>query len=301
MSTEDEAGQLTLDDASLTFSDVFATTGATPDPSVAATDITKSLLDPNSVWDFQGTPSLDPYNLTTPSASTSRPEFIPAAWSFQDFENQDATSTSAQSAGITTAINPISLFAETSDPIGFSAPSEGARESTTGNRAPATQPRYSSTLAPGVEEKLRKIAMPGGLPRYALHQTSPTSSKSDSKAGIISSPEDVTEAKHESRKRKVSSEPEDDDDDDDDKPVKKTAHNMIEKRYRTNINDKIAALRDSVPSLRIMSKSARGEDTTQDREELHGLTPAHKLNKATVQSLALRANCTAMMLINLQF
>ncbi len=73
-----------------------------------------------------------------------------------------------------------------------------------------------------------------------------------------------------------------DDDGDDDKPVKKTAHNMIEKRYRTNINDKIAALRDSVPSLRIMSKSARGEDTTHDREELHGLTPAHKLNKATV-------------------
>lgn len=57
---------------------------------------------------------------------------------------------------------------------------------------------------------------------------------------------------------------------------------MIEKRYRTNLNDKIAALRDSVPALRIMSKSARGEDTTEDREELHGLTPAHKLNKATV-------------------
>jgi hypothetical protein len=28
-------------------------------------------------------------------------------------------------------------------------------------------------------------------------------------------------------------------------PPKKTAHNMIEKRYRTNLNDKIAALRDS--------------------------------------------------------
>lgn len=74
----------------------------------------------------------------------------------------------------------------------------------------------------------------------------------------------------------------DDDEDDLDHPVKKTAHNMIEKRYRTNLHDKIAALRDSVPSLRIMCKSARGEDTTKDREELHGLAPAHKLNKATV-------------------
>ncbi|MBE3047211.1 helix-loop-helix domain-containing protein, partial [Candidatus Bathyarchaeota archaeon] len=85
------------------------------------------------------------------------------------------------------------------------------------------------------------------------------------------------------RKRKSSAdEDEEDEDVDDAQPVKKTAHNMIEKRYRTNLNDKIAALRDSVPSLRIMSKSARGEDTTEDREELHGLTPAHKLNKATV-------------------
>ncbi|KAJ3522308.1 hypothetical protein NM208_g12915 [Fusarium decemcellulare] len=91
-----------------------------------------------------------------------------------------------------------------------------------------------------------------------------------------------------SRKRKSSADPEDEEEEDDDgnQPVKKTAHNMIEKRYRTNLNDKIAALRDSVPSLRIMSKSARGEDTTEDREELHGLTPAHKLNKATVLSKA---------------
>src|SRR4051812_20249907 len=58
----------------------------------------------------------------------------------------------------------------------------------------------------------------------------------------------------------------------------KPAHNMIEKRYRTNLNDKIAALRDSVPSLRVMSRSARKEDTTEDHEELQGLTPAHKLN-----------------------
>jgi hypothetical protein len=30
---------------------------------------------------------------------------------------------------------------------------------------------------------------------------------------------------------------------------KKNAHNIIEKRYRTNLNDKTAALRDSIPSL----------------------------------------------------
>jgi len=68
-------------------------------------------------------------------------------------------------------------------------------------------------------------------------------------------------------------------------PIKKTAHNMIEKRYRTNLNDKIAALRDSVPSLRVMSRSGNNEED-DDAEDLEGLTPAHKLNKATVLSKA---------------
>lgn len=283
MSADDEASQLALDDGSLCFNDVFTTTGATPDQSLIANDITKSLFDPNSVWDFQGTSSLESYNLTTPSASASQPEFMPQAWAFQGFNNQPETSSaSPQSITMSTGINPINLFSQSADPNGFAsaaAPSEDSRSS-----AAPQAPRYSTSLAPAMEEKLRNIAMPGGLPRHALHISSPDSSKSDFKGGIVSSPEEAADGKLESRKRKVSSEPDDDDDDgDDDKPVKKTAHNMIEKRYRTNINDKIAALRDSVPSLRIMTKSARGEDTTQDREELHGLTPAHKLNKATVR------------------
>lgn len=69
-------------------------------------------------------------------------------------------------------------------------------------------------------------------------------------------------------------------------PPKKTAHNMIEKRYRTNLNDKIAALRDSVPSLRVMSRGNGAAEEDDDPEDLEGLTPAHKLNKATVLSKA---------------
>lgn len=67
---------------------------------------------------------------------------------------------------------------------------------------------------------------------------------------------------------------------------KKTAHNMIEKRYRTNLNDKIAALRDSVPSLRVMAGTSKLGDDGEDDEDLEGLTPAHKLNKATVLAKA---------------
>ncbi|PSR81056.1 helix-loop-helix DNA-binding domain-containing protein [Coniella lustricola] len=121
-------------------------------------------------------------------------------------------------------------------------------------------------------------------PKSEPSQLSPQSSNGDGTKALSPDP-----SKAGSRKRKSSAEEDDldeDEDEDGQQPVKKTAHNMIEKRYRTNLNDKIAALRDSVPSLRVLSKSARGEDTTEDREELHGLTPAHKLNKATVLSKA---------------
>ncbi|KAF1967912.1 hypothetical protein BU23DRAFT_559067 [Bimuria novae-zelandiae CBS 107.79] len=69
-------------------------------------------------------------------------------------------------------------------------------------------------------------------------------------------------------------------------PPKKTAHNMIEKRYRTNLNDKIEALRNSVPSLRVMTRANGANEEADDAEDLDGLTPAHKLNKATVLSKA---------------
>ncbi|KAK9248928.1 hypothetical protein V1506DRAFT_526469 [Lipomyces tetrasporus] len=63
---------------------------------------------------------------------------------------------------------------------------------------------------------------------------------------------------------------------------KKAAHNMIEKRYRTNLNDKIAALRDCVPALRCAVTGSFDDDV----EELDGLAPANKLNKATVLTKA---------------
>ncbi|KAL6875013.1 hypothetical protein J3F83DRAFT_712942 [Trichoderma novae-zelandiae] len=152
---------------------------------------------------------------------------------------------------------------------------------------PVSKPplRSGVILSPAMQEQLRNIAMPPHL-QYGSPRSA--SSPDSAKAGAASSPDGSTGSQKGSRKRKFSTDDLDDDDllEEGGKPVKKTAHNMIEKRYRTNINDKIAALRDSVPSLRIMSKSARGEDTTEDREELHGLTPAHKLNKATVLSKA---------------
>ena len=139
-----------------------------------------------------------------------------------------------------------------------------------------------SSLTQDQRDALRMIAMPH-LPFPSAGNDAQLGTPGSKQPEGTSSPEQ-TDAKGVLRKRKSSADM-DEEEEEADQPVKKTAHNMIEKRYRTNLNDKIAALRDSVPSLRIMSKSARGEDTTEDREELHGLTPAHKLNKATVSLL----------------
>ncbi|KAH6678336.1 hypothetical protein B0J14DRAFT_582472 [Halenospora varia] len=151
---------------------------------------------------------------------------------------------------------------------------------------PPTPYTTMNTLTAAQQEKLRNIAMPQHLQYRGQHSPNSTNSY---KSNSVSSPE----ANDNNRKRKSSASADDEDEEDssDHPPVKKTAHNMIEKRYRTNLNDKIAALRESVPSLRIMTKSARGEDTADDREELHGLTPAHKLNKATVLSKATEYIC----------
>lgn len=61
----------------------------------------------------------------------------------------------------------------------------------------------------------------------------------------------------------------------------KTLHNMIEKKYRTNINLKILELRDAVPTLRVVAGSRNVTSA-----ELDGLLPALKLNKASVLTKA---------------
>lgn len=62
-------------------------------------------------------------------------------------------------------------------------------------------------------------------------------------------------------------------------PPGKKSHNIVERRYRTNINDKIAALRDSVSTLRT-AKSPQSQSNQNDAQ------PPAKLNKGTVLSTA---------------
>lgn len=154
-----------------------------------------------------------------------------------------------------------------STPLSWSPPS-----ATTIIRNPETY-NFSATLSPRQQSRLIAQAMPS---RSRNYPSSPSSA---------SSPE--PERCNNGRKRKSTSYGSEDEDEGSPQPtsngrhppVKKTAHNMIEKRYRTNLNDKIAELRDSVPSLRVITKrNSRGEEVVED---LDGLTPAHKLNKVS--------------------
>jgi hypothetical protein len=241
-------------------------------------DQSQSFYPPSSTaWDFQGTPPYESYDLTSTS-SAANPAYIAPAWDVPAFQQPEVD------RHATANIDPASVFAPPPGPSSAAFPLRDMPPSA------YSHPRTSTVLTPAAREQLRNIAMPPHLQYHSPKSaSSPDSATGDSKGGALPSPDaiDSSSSKPHSRKRKVSADPDEEDEEDEDgKPIKKTAHNMIEKRYRTNLNDKIAALRDSVPSLRIMSKSARGEDTTEDREELHGLTPAHKLNKATVLSKA---------------
>ncbi|KAF5547992.1 myc-type bHLH transcription factor [Fusarium mexicanum] len=237
----------------------------------------------NAAWQFTGTPPYDSYDPSTSTAPPAQTTYQPSPWNLAFGQDQQ----NLQQLPISTGIDGLPATSLSSESI-YAASNPSLRQPSFSDNT-VLQPALISHLTPALQEKLRNIAMPPHLQYHSPKSaSSPDSANGELRRGIFSSPDPADGSSKASRKRKSSADPEDEEeeDEDGDQPVKKTAHNMIEKRYRTNLNDKIAALRDSVPSLRIMSKSARGEDTTEDREELHGLTPAHKLNKATVLSKA---------------
>lgn len=59
-------------------------------------------------------------------------------------------------------------------------------------------------------------------------------------------------------------------------PSTKSVHNIIEKRYRTKLNDKMAALRDSVPTLRVSDRQKGDVVVEWDSQSLEA---SHKLTK----------------------
>ncbi|KAL5091483.1 hypothetical protein Trisim1_003087 [Trichoderma cf. simile WF8] len=241
------------------------------DPSAAFLDA--------GVWPLDASPQANSYDISSNTTlSSAQPGYVSPSWPAPTFDPRQQQQQQQQQP------DSVAFGLPNIDPASVFLPGVAA---TKRGPLPVSKPslRSVTALSPALQEQLRNIAMP---PHLQYGSPKSASSPESAKTGAASSPDVSGGSQRDSRKRKIPADEEDDDDllEEGGKPIKKTAHNMIEKRYRTNINDKIAALRDSVPSLRIMSKSARGEDTTEDREELHGLTPAHKLNKATVLSKA---------------
>lgn len=66
----------------------------------------------------------------------------------------------------------------------------------------------------------------------------------------------------------------------------KNSHNLIEKRYRNNLNSKINTLRDSIPSLCSAAKEEEGEDAMDN--DSGEMRKAQKCNKGTILDKAIQ-------------
>ncbi|CAE6436203.1 unnamed protein product [Rhizoctonia solani] len=62
----------------------------------------------------------------------------------------------------------------------------------------------------------------------------------------------------------------------------KTSHTTIERRYRTNLNTRITALRHAVPALRVLDKAAFPNEQPDEHGLCDGVRPARKASKASV-------------------
>ena len=124
---------------------------------------------------------------------------------------------------------------------------------------------------------------PGSVATPSLHHSPESSTGKRTSLSSQTSPDPPKKRGGRKRKAEVDQEAKNengDSQDGDEPPVKKTSHNVIEKRYRNNLNDKIIELRQSVPALRAMGRDG------EEGEDLEGLAPAHKLNKATIMAKA---------------
>jgi hypothetical protein len=150
-------------------------------------------------------------------------------------------------------------------------------------QADDSEPSKSKTSLDAAEiTRLLSIAKPAQLDRFAI-SASPTSPLLH----------DIQDVPSDYRKHRLS------DDSEGDSPAfparfpgqRKLSHNIIEKRYRTNLNYKIIALRDSIPSL-----GARAKNETCDRElevDSQGSLIKPKLNKVCYLLFALQTSFLA--------
>jgi len=144
--------------------------------------------------------------------------------------------------------------------------------------------RGFSSLTAAEVQSLQDIAMPSRLlAQVKVFESEPTSlTVSHSPSSPSPSPEPATRTrKNKNRKAIVDSE---------DVPTalcqsRKRGHNAIEKRYRTNLNEKINCLRQAVPSFSRHTSSGDGGEDSEDGEDCK--TGQQKYGKAAILTRAL--------------
>jgi hypothetical protein len=157
------------------------------------------------------------------------------------------------------------------------------------SQAPQRVRRAFLALTEAEERELQEIAMPYRSATVVATTltvpASPTVSQSSPSLSPSVSPEPENRTRK-YRKRKASQ--------DEELPLalcqsRKRGHNAIEKRYRTNLNEKIICLRQGIPSLcrSRSTDSAIGEDAEESEEDLDSKTGQQKYGKAAILTRAL--------------
>jgi hypothetical protein len=159
-----------------------------------------------------------------------------------------------------------------------------------------------STLTAAEEQRLQDIAMPYRMLsniKIASELSSPTVLHSSPSPAPSPSPSPSPEPGSRTRKRlakKRKSFAEEDEAPTALSQSRKRGHNAIEKRYRTNLNEKINCLRDGIPELSRKSslESKTGDDEEgeeSDEECMNSKTGQQKYGKAAILTRALEYIC----------
>jgi hypothetical protein len=141
---------------------------------------------------------------------------------------------------------------------------------------PSPRPSESRTSLESMPRAVKTPGIPSTPPVFSLSNGSKPSRKRKSPAEDVSA---VASTPPESKMARGAKRP----------------HNMVERRYRNNLNEKIAALRDSVPSLRIKKapppNTDEAEGGNEDEDSSQKLNKGSILAKATeyISHLELRA------------
>lgn len=123
-----------------------------------------------------------------------------------------------------------------------------------------------SSLSISEERELREIAMPSYVLADQTHAEAIESS---------CSPEPEPKTRRRAKKRTTLQENEGTE-----AVIRKRGHNAIEKRYRTNLNGKIMALRQSIPSLKVLPDGEQLDTNVEEDED--NPDAAHKCGKAAI-------------------